>query len=272
MSDHIVAPTNIVPYTRIVYLTYCVVYLRRHHSPLTMTKRSEDAIAEDIRIEVSKAIEDNQELLDILIRKVKGSLIEEITAVITKKMTETIEERLEFDLAERDDKIKELEKEIDRMKDKQDEADQYSRRNCLIVHGIPEKEGESTDALIKDLCSKKLKVQLEGNEIDRSHRLGAKKGKVRGIIVKLTNYRVRDRIYQARKMLRNTEEENPVYIQESLTKLRGELFWEIKSNYKQIVKNIWTQDGRIQVRLHDDRRLTFVSKVDLKKLKTPNKS
>lgn len=236
--------------------------------------QSDDAatsnLARDIREEVSKAIEDNRQLLDTLISKVKDSLIEEITTVITQKVTDNIKERMEFDLAERDDRIEKLEKEIDRMKEKQDEAEQYSRRNCLIIHGIAEKDEERTDTLVRKLCSEKLDVKLEENDIDRSHRLGAKKGKVRGIIVKFTNYAVRDRIYQSRKKLRNLDG-TPIFIQESLTKMRGDLFWEIKSKHKHIVKHIWTQDGRIHVRTQDDRRITFVSNSDLKKLRTPNK-
>ena len=191
---------------------------------MTKTRRgqSEDTTAnltKDIREEVSKAIEDNSELLDTLISKVKVSLIEELTTLITQKVAENIKERIDFELAERDDRIAKLQKEIDSMKDKQDEAEQYSRRNCLILHGITEKDVENTDVLVRKLCEEKLDVKLGEHDIDRSHRLGAKAGKTKGIIVKFTNYTVRDRVYQSRKKLRNLEG-TQIYIQESLTKVK----------------------------------------------------
>ena len=37
-----------------------------------------------------------------------------------------------------------------------DEAEQYSRRNCLIITGVKEQEG--TDRVVLDIFEKKLKV------------------------------------------------------------------------------------------------------------------
>ncbi|KAH3839372.1 hypothetical protein DPMN_112801 [Dreissena polymorpha] len=51
------------------------------------------------------------------------------------------------------------------------EAEQYSRRNCLRVSGIPEtasEAGESTDEIVLNLC-KELGANVSINEIDRLH-------------------------------------------------------------------------------------------------------
>ena len=52
-----------------------------------------------------------------------------------------------------------------------DEAEQYSRRNCLIITGFKEQEGEDTDRLVLDIFEEKLNICLDIFQVDRSHRL-----------------------------------------------------------------------------------------------------
>ena len=103
---------------------------------------------------------------------------------------------LNFELASRDTKtITSLEKEIEQLKEQQDEAEQYSRRNCLIFHGLKEREGENTNEMVQHVCEEKLNIKLQNGDIDRTHHLGAKKDKSRGIIIRFTSYDVRNRVY-----------------------------------------------------------------------------
>ena len=66
---------------------------------------------------------------------------------------------------------------------------QYTRRNCLIVQGIPEVSGENTNEIIKNFFWNKLGIEVYDSDIDRTHRLKQKSsqndGKPRPIIVKL---------------------------------------------------------------------------------------
>ena len=67
---------------------------------------------------------------------------------------------------ELNDKIKSMEWEIDSL-------EQYSRRNCLLIHGIPEPSQpivEDTDALVINVLSEKLGVHVGKAHLDRSHR------------------------------------------------------------------------------------------------------
>ena len=84
------------------------------------------------------------------------------------------------------------------MKPVTDEAEQYSRRNCLILAGVPEVQKEDTDDIVRDVAQKWLKVQLDIRSIDHSHRLGKKTlhGKPCPIIVKLCNYHDKEKMYQ----------------------------------------------------------------------------
>ena len=61
--------------------------------------------------------------------------------------------------------------EIEKVKEKQESLPQYSRRNCLVFHGIPEENEESTNEVIQNFCKEKLDFELDSSDIDRSHRL-----------------------------------------------------------------------------------------------------
>ena len=86
----------------------------------------------------------------------------------------------------KDEEIAKLKEEVTECKLKIDELEQYSRKNCLNVTGIPETSEESTNQIIKDLC-KVIGVQLDTRDIDTSHRIGKQSGtKPRTIICKFT--------------------------------------------------------------------------------------
>ena len=55
------------------------------------------------------------------------------------------------------------------LRDDSDAQEQYSRRNCLLVHGIPEGQTDTTDAVLS-LCNSQLGLELNRGHIDRSHR------------------------------------------------------------------------------------------------------
>ena len=121
-----------------------------------------------------------------------------------------------------------------------DNLQQYSRRNCLLFHGITESNDEDTDQLVVDQCNEKLNLSITRDMLERTHRLGPKHdqgGKPRAIIVKCCSYRNRCLVFINKKRLKGTS----VTITESLTKARMELVKEVLK----IVGdgNTWTSDG-----------------------------
>ena len=56
-----------------------------------------------------------------------------------------------------------------------DGLEQYSRRNCALIHGIPEDKAEKTDNVFIETISQHLGVNLKAEHLDRTHRLGAPK-------------------------------------------------------------------------------------------------
>ena len=65
--------------------------------------------------------------------------------------------------------------------------------------GIQENEGENTDEVVLRLVNKKMETELAASDIHRIHRIGKKKissNKPRPIIVKLTRYNVRNKMFK----------------------------------------------------------------------------
>jgi len=84
---------------------------------------------------------------------------------------------------------------------------QYTRRNCLIIHGIKEEDNENTNNLAKQFFSKNMEIDIAETDIDRSHRLIRKGGRISNdvenarkkspppIIVKFTRHDIKSKIY-----------------------------------------------------------------------------
>lgn len=145
--------------------------------------------------------------------------------------------------------LSKLQKSIDTHHDKihnlevaTNQLEQYSRRSCLRVFGIKESPGENTDDIVCDLATNKMGVTLTQDDIDRSHRTGAKKpnaGRPRPIIIKFTSYKKRSEFIRARRKLKGTK----TTIQEDLTTKNQELY--TKTFKCKDVLASWTSDGRI---------------------------
>ena len=47
--------------------------------------------------------------------------------------------------------------------------EQYSRRNCLLIHGVKENKKEDTDEVVIEIFEKEMEEKISVNYIDRSH-------------------------------------------------------------------------------------------------------
>lgn len=130
-----------------------------------------------------------------------------------------------------------------------DNLEQYSRRNCLVVHGVAENQNENVVDLCLTLFKEKLNLQVPMVCIDRAHRLGKQKVTAtnvlkngsRPIIVKFTGYHWRYQVFGMKKLLKGTK----VLISESLTAKRLQLLLTAKEKFGQ--RNVWSSDGKIVV-------------------------
>ena len=118
---------------------------------------------------------------------------------------------------------KDLESRMAAVEQTNDGLEQYSHRNSLRISGYPEDKDERTDQVMVQLAGS-LGVDIASNDIDRSHRVrkfddrpssgkgpGAK-GHARDIIAKFATHYARDKLYQERKELRNTETQSQCFL------------------------------------------------------------
>lgn len=54
-----------------------------------------------------------------------------------------------------------------------DDLRQCSRRNCLRILGLPEQNNENTVDVRLSLSNQKMKINVDGADTDRAHRLGS---------------------------------------------------------------------------------------------------
>ena len=121
------------------------------------------------------------------------------------------------------------------------DSEQYSRRNCLLVHRVEEQEQENTDNIVLNLIKEHLDIKLSVKDLDRSHRTGKSnsKSKRRPIIVKFISYNDRRKIFNNKKRLKGTS----VSITESLTAGRMRQLKNARDQFG--FNNVWSIDGRI---------------------------
>ena len=80
---------------------------------------------------------------------------------------------------------------LNQMKSVHDEQEQYIRRDCLEIRGVPTSSGEDTNEIVKNVGSI-VDVRIEDTDISISHRIKSYCA-IPPIIVKFIPRRVRDR-------------------------------------------------------------------------------
>ena len=92
-----------------------------------------------------------------------------------------------------------------RLKDKMNEMENYSRRENLILDGIPEQNGENCGNLCKEL--RKCLAITQNIEVVRAHRLGGNMDKRKGnrpMIIRFRFYEDKELVLRNRSKLRNS--------------------------------------------------------------------
>ena len=133
--------------------------------------------------------------------------LSEAVEFIAKKFDQYETERKEKEKIINDlqGKVSEISNEIEVLKNSLDRQQQYSRRNCVLIHGIPEQKGEDMDEQALKIIREELGETVEKSDLDRAHRIGAfkeDKSRFRSIIVKFSRYNVREKVFKNKKKLK----------------------------------------------------------------------
>lgn len=161
---------------------------------------------------------------------------------------------------------KSLKEKVQLLENRIEETEQYSRRNCVEVHGVPVSDGKVIET-VKDV-GRAIGMNIEDNMIDACHLLGKKRNtdSPPGIFVKflrrfdaeevLTKHRAK-RELSTRHLGHSTD--NRIFINESLTPSRRKLLAMARETRRQKnFKWLWVRGGKIFIRKEDNGPVTIV--------------
>ena len=129
----------------------------------------------------------NKDFLDLIKKTIKKTIREEMQELKQEfaKLSKQVESNetnivsLQIETYRKNQQITDLEKQLKTqeestniLQNKCNDAEQYSRRNCIRVFGVPETTGEQTDDVIMSIAKEKLGVELQPKDLDRSHWIG----------------------------------------------------------------------------------------------------
>ena len=143
----------------------------------------------------------------------------------------------------------------------QDDLEQYSRKNSLEIHGIPQDAYPSTEAAVIKVAEA-LNITVEPENIEISHKLNHG----RAIIVKFCSHKVKSKLYKERTKLKDVkiselfpsypssgQQRQRIFINENLTAYRRRIIKEAnKRRQEGTLFSVWTLDGKIYIKTSPD--------------------
>ena len=150
--------------------------------------------------------------------------------------------------------------------------EQYSRRECIEINGIPCTHEESTDEIVVALA-KQVGVHITTNDISVSHHLKnlTKSKQPSTIIAKFVSWKIRNQIFENRFKLKKANLGKMIFINESLTRTNRKIF-NMCRNFKKDNnwKYVWMKQGQTYLKKSDsDNTLKIESICDLSKYGIP---
>ncbi len=155
--------------------------------------------------------------------------------------------------------------EVKMLKESVNDLEQYLRRDCVEICGIPLNNDQEDTNNIVIKVAEVIGVDIAPTDISVSHRLPKRAARGRSesnqnIIVKFVRRDVKEKFYHSRKNLKNVTaadlgylKPNKIFINESLSQRNKELFGVcLKFKKDHGYKYIWTQSGNIYMRKDGD--------------------
>jgi len=204
----------------------------------TQSSAAADMKGESISLLLKQKLDD-EEFISCIVHKISEAIMSNDT--FKQIICDTVSLELKKEITDLKKEIKESEKKRQNLEIKLEAQAQYSRRNCLIIHGKSMESNEDTDKIAVDIFNKNLGVKITKEDIDRSHRLKTKNS-IKPIIVKFVSYNSRNLVFQNKKKLKGCG----LLITEALTAERRACIKRLAElRRKKAVLSYWTQDGNI---------------------------
>jgi hypothetical protein len=165
-------------------------------------------------------------------------------------------------------KVSILENSIGLLAKRANDQEQYSRRTCLRIEGIDDKDSQNEIKCIQKIKEviKEAKLDIPAGAVDRAHRNGVyfqNKIKKNAVIVKFNTFYARTILYKARKSFKDLK------IRLDLTRENYSLLREAQRAIKEKTKldeNVFAfadTNCRLMIKLRDDKFVHFNSTDDL---------
>ena len=216
----------------------------------------------DLQKSVSNILKENAILRDD-ITQLKSSLQSkerEVSALKTSlgKVSKT-NELLKTELERTKEKLQNQVEEADNLYTTLDDLEQYTRKNSLEIHGIPDDCYSTTEEVVLKLASV-LNVNVNSSDIEISHKIKRRGNNSSPIIVKFISHKLKTSLYKERVNLRNVKvsdmfpsysnavraEETRIFLNENLTDYRrGLVSRASKMKRDGLLTSFWTIDGKI---------------------------
>nr|XP_037285035.1 LOW QUALITY PROTEIN: uncharacterized protein LOC119177959 [Rhipicephalus microplus] len=162
-------------------------------------------------------------------------------------------------LSKRVDKLEKskVDKDVALMAQDLDKLEYRSRRMNLEIHGIRETDGEDLVAKVNEIAKQISLPSLTRSDLETIHRLPAKPGKTRGIIVRFMNQETRDNWLSKRRQLKS--EMSNTYICENMTRQARKLLTMIKEWARKTgFAFVWHANGKVPVRRANGERAVVI--------------
>ncbi|KAK7879125.1 hypothetical protein WMY93_034095 [Mugilogobius chulae] len=146
---------------------------------------------------------------------------------------------------------------------KEDELEQYSRKENVRIHGIQEENMEETEEiLVEKVCklAAEAGTNIRESDISAVHRLGGakKQGKTRPVIVRFVSRRKKAELMRNKAVLRSNSSSKNIFISDDLTSMRYKLFQYAKEK----CPHTFIKEGKVICK-HDGHYKTINSPDDL---------
>lgn len=211
-----------------------------------------------LRKEVSD-LKASLEFSDTEMKKVKDSLDKAISAntALQKKL-----DKAHNEIRKSAEKLIDQKYETDRLEDALDNLEQYTRKNSIEIHGIPDNLYSNAEEAVRKVAEA-INVSIEPSDIEICHKLKRDKG-IPPIIVKFTSHKTKSKLYRERTKLKRVKvsdifpsysltPEARIFIHENLTPYRKSVVAEASKRRRNgTLHNLWTLDGKIYVKTSPD--------------------
>ena len=234
--------------------------------------------SEDILMKIDKQIEEkfndfkSDLIQQFLVKEVKVEILDDLKSVLNEKQQRIVE--LESMVAVLQMHVQTLKQHEVVNTKSVDDLEQYGRRLCLRINGVPTSCGKISDDVlnfVKEKIIKEADVDIPENVIDRAHRIGKPIDvdgdhgviSVQSIIVRFTTLRHRTMLFKNRKKLSRVK----IYL--DLTKRRHAILKEAKDLVKgnENVKYVYSDiNCRLKVRFIDESENFFENINNLKSI------